>query len=115
MKNFASANFDTFQKVEDMNPDVRSQQYGFNGRIFLDPFANPFNSPDNTLEQQQTILGQQIARQNGLIMDFNRGDSGKPFDLFQNSTKPQDTNTSIISNIVAVSYTHLTLPTICSV
>ena len=100
MKKFASANFDTFQKVEDMNPDVRSQQYGFNGRIFLDPFANPFNSPDNTLEQQQTILGQQIARQNGLIMDYTRGYSGKPFDLFQNSTKPQDTNTSIISNIV---------------
>jgi hypothetical protein len=99
MNKFAFANFDKFQKVEDMNPNIRSQQYGFNGRIFLDPFANPFNNPDNTLEQQ-TILEQQINRQNGLIMDYTRGDIIKPFDLFQNSTKPQDTNTSIISNIV---------------
>ena len=100
MKNFASANFDSFQKVEDMNPNVRAQQYGFNGRIFLDPFANPFNSPNNESEQVQTVLEQQIARQNGLIPDYQRGDTAKPFDLFQNSTKPQDTNTSIISNIV---------------
>lgn len=59
------ANFNTFQSVEDMNPDIRAQQYGFNGRIFM--------SPDEKF---------------------------KPYDLFHNSNQQQDTNVSLISNIV---------------
>jgi hypothetical protein len=59
------ANFDTFNPVEQMDPILRAQQYGFNGRIFL--------SPDEQV---------------------------KPFELFQDSNQQQDTNVSIISNIV---------------
>jgi len=59
------ANFDTFQGVDNMNPLVRAQQYGFNGRIFI--------SPDEQV---------------------------KPYELFQDSTQQQDTNVSLISNII---------------
>jgi hypothetical protein len=59
------ANFDTFQSIDNMNPDVRAQQYGFNGRIFM--------APDEKF---------------------------KPYDLFYNSNQKQDTNTSLISNII---------------
>jgi hypothetical protein len=59
------ANFDTFNPVEQMDPILRAQQYGFNGRIFL--------APDEQV---------------------------KPFELFQDSNQQQDTNVSIISNIV---------------
>lgn len=59
------ANFDTFQSVEQMDPMLRAQQYGFNGRIFL--------APDEHV---------------------------KPYELYQNSSQQQDTNVSMISNIV---------------
>jgi hypothetical protein len=59
------ANLDTFKGVDNMDPVIRSQQYGFNGRIFI--------SPDEAV---------------------------KPFELFKDSTQPQQTDTSIISNIV---------------
>ena len=53
------------QPVDNMNPILRAQQYGFNGRIFI--------SPDEQV---------------------------KPYELYQDSTQQQDTNVSIISNIV---------------
>jgi len=59
------ANFDNFQPVDNMNPLLRAQQYGFNGRIFI--------SPDEQV---------------------------KPYELYQDSTQKQDTDISIISNIV---------------
>lgn len=59
------ANFDTFNRVDQMDPLLRAQQYGFNGRIFL--------APD---------------------------EQAKPYELFQDSNQQQDTNVSIISNIV---------------
>jgi hypothetical protein len=59
------ANLDTFQSVDNMDPMLRAQQYGFNGRIFI--------APDETV---------------------------RPYELFKNSTQPQQTDTSIISNIV---------------
>jgi hypothetical protein len=59
------ANFDTFQSVDNMDPIVRAQQYGFNGRIFI--------SPDEQF---------------------------KPYDLFKNSNQQQQTDVSLISNIV---------------
>jgi hypothetical protein len=59
------ANVDTFNPVEQMEPILRAQQYGFNGRIFL--------APDEHV---------------------------KPYELYQNSNQQQDTNVSIISNIV---------------
>lgn len=59
------ANLDTFAGVDNMDPMIRAQQYGFNGRIFI--------SPDEAV---------------------------KPYELFKDSTQPQQTDTSIISNIV---------------
>ena len=68
------ANFDNFQPVEDIDPTLRAQMNGFNGRIFL--------APDEHV---------------------------KPYELFKDSTQQQNTDTSIISNIVvpnAVSRTY---------
>jgi hypothetical protein len=59
------ADYDIYQSLNNMDPTLRAQQYGFNGRIFL--------SPDESV---------------------------KPYDLFKDSNKEQETNTSIISNIV---------------
>ena len=59
------ANLDTFQSVDNMDPIVRAQQNGFNGRIFI--------APDEVV---------------------------RPYELFKTSTQPQQTDTSIISNIV---------------
>jgi hypothetical protein len=59
------ANLDRFEGVDNMDPMLRAQQYGFNGRIFI--------SPDEAVA---------------------------PYELFKNSNKPQQTDTSIISNIV---------------
>lgn len=58
-------NLDTFQSVDNMNSELRAQQYGFNGRIFI--------APDESV---------------------------RPYELFKNSTQPQQTDISIISNIV---------------
>ncbi len=61
----STENFNNFESLDNLNPVVRAQQYGFNGRIFLDP---------NT--------------------------KIKPCELFQDSSKIQDTNVNIISNII---------------
>jgi hypothetical protein len=65
MSTIKSKTFANFQNVDNLNPQVRTAQYNYNGRIFL--------APD-----------EQFA----------------PYDLYKDSSKPQDTNTSIISNIV---------------
>ena len=59
------ANLESFQSVGNMDPMLRTQQYGFNGRIFI--------APDEAV---------------------------RPYELFKNSNQPQQTDTSIISNIV---------------
>lgn len=59
------ANLDSFQSVDNMDPMLRAQQNGFNGRIFI--------APDEAV---------------------------RPYELFKSSTQPQQTDTSIISNIV---------------
>lgn len=67
-------NFNNFQQTDNMDPILRAQQYGFNGRIFI--------SPDEQV---------------------------KPYELYQDSSHQQDTDVSIISNIVvpnAVSRTY---------
>uniref|UniRef100_A0A6C0HKT7 Minor capsid protein P8 central region domain-containing protein n=1 Tax=viral metagenome TaxID=1070528 RepID=A0A6C0HKT7_9ZZZZ len=65
MSTIKSKTFANFQNVDNLNTQVRTSQYNYNGRIFL--------APD-----------EQFA----------------PYDLYKDSSKPQDTNTSIISNIV---------------
>lgn len=57
--------YDNFQTPEEMDPVIRAQQYGFNGRIFLAP-------------------NEHVA----------------PYELYKDSSQQQNTDTSIISNIV---------------
>ena len=58
-------NYEQFQPLDKINPVVRAQQYGFNGRIFLEP--------DRHVKQ---------------------------YELYQDSSHKQDTNVSIISNMI---------------
>jgi hypothetical protein len=97
-KGFKYANFES---VDNMNPTVRSQQYAFNGRIFI---------PPNTVAPQTDSFayGDNIVPKNdvkyqyagGLIPQLGPNESSKPYDLYKNSTNFQDTNVNIISNIV---------------
>jgi len=88
-------NFDTFQPVENMNPTVRAQQYAFNGRIFLPPT----NVLGETFENIVNDEYQYRNNQNGMIQ-MSQNESVKPYELYKDSSKQQDTNISIISNIV---------------
>jgi hypothetical protein len=90
------SNLGKFQSVDTMNPIVRAQQYGFNGRIFLDPFANPDPNTGNNASISTDVMND---RTNGLIR-MQPNESSSPYDLFKGSSKSQDTNVSLISNIV---------------
>ena len=99
-RGYKFANFDNFQPVENMNLTVRAQQYAFNGRIFI--------PPTNTIPQNDTFaIGDNLIsneyqyrnNQNGLVQ-MSANESAKPYDLYKDSNKQQDTNISIISNIV---------------
>ena len=100
------ANFDTFQPVESMNPIVRGQQYAFNGRIFIPPNPKP-------VEMYESGTGNGTG--NGSNVRFARDDNNsnangrvqlstnesvKPYDLYKDSNSQQNTNVSLISNIV---------------
>ena len=100
-KGFKYANFES---VDNMNPTVRSQQYAFNGRIFIPPntvapqtdsfaYGDTNDSNDNTNYQYSKYAG-------GLIPQLGPNESSKPYDLYKNSTNFQDTSVNIISNIV---------------
>lgn len=53
-----SANFDNFQGVDNMDPILRAQQYGFNGRIFLAPNERfePYDLFKNSTQKQNTSV-----------------------------------------------------------
>jgi len=96
-------NFDTFQTVENMNQGVRGQQYAFNGRIFIPPMnanGEPFsvnNNPNNDILNNTNY--QYRNNQSGLIQ-MAPNESVKQYDLYKDSTKQQNTDVSLISNIV---------------
>ena len=94
------ANFDTFKPVETMNPIVRAQQYAFNGRIFLPPSNSipnneTFQMGDNKVNTEYEYRN----NKNGLIQ-MSSNESTKPYDLYKGSSNHQDTDVSIISNII---------------
>jgi hypothetical protein len=104
--------FDKFQSVDNMNKDVRHQQYAFNGRMFIPPtkangesFAvnnNPNNSGTYTGDNNSLLNNtnyQYRNNQSGLIQ-MNPNESVKQYELYKDSSKQQDTDVSIISNIV---------------
>jgi hypothetical protein len=121
------ANYSTYKSIEKMDPMLRAQQYSFNGRIFLppnpEPFANGNNNSDMTYLQNSgnsgqfsyqqgkeynvmsnimsdnTNTGYSLYNGNGLI-EMTQGEATKPYDLYKNSNKAQETNVKIISNIV---------------
>ena len=99
-RGYKFSNFDKFQSVENMNPEVRRQQSAFNGRVFIPPQsitpqADTFAIGDNIISNDY----QYRNNQNGLIQ-MTQNESAKPYDLYKDSNKQQDTNISIISNIV---------------
>ena len=99
-----SLNFDIFQSVENMNPTVRAQQSSFNGRIFIPPMnvnGEPFDISNNPNNSNNINIADYQYRnnQNGLIQ-MQPNESVKPYELYKDSSKQQDTNISIISNIV---------------
>jgi hypothetical protein len=73
------ANFDTFQSVDNMDPVVRAQQYGFNGRIFLAPdeHVKPYELYENSSQQQNTNVGliSNIIVPNALARTFFSNDN----------------------------------------
>ena len=99
-------NFDNFQSVDNMNQSTRYQQFAFNGRMFIPPSkpnGEPFEINNNPNTNPNNILNntnyQFRNNQNGLIQ-MEPNESVKPYELYKDSSKQQDTNVSIISNIV---------------
>lgn len=89
--------FDNFQSVDNMNQTVREQQYAFNGRIFIPPNTQHFASDTGFYGGSDNNVSQFYG--SGMIQ-VSPNEMSKPYDLFSGSNKQQDTNVSIISNIV---------------
>ena len=110
------ADFSPYTSIENMDPMLRAQQYSFNGRIFLPPNPTPFNNKNNSYNNTNSneffatdenvgtsdVLNTeyQQRQQNGGLIQMTQGESTKPYDLFKGSSKTQNTDVSIISNIV---------------
>ena len=108
------ANYDNYQSIENMDPMLRAQQYSFNGRIFLPPNPTPYNNSNgNGNGNRNEMFGTndeynddglskeyQQRQQSGGLIQMNKGESTKPYDLFKGSSNAQNTDVSIISNIV---------------
>ena len=93
--------FSNFQSVDNMNPVVRNQQYGFNGRVFIPPTNlrpqnESFTYGDNIVPKDNPNY--QYA--GGLIPKLNANETIKPYELYKDSNNQQNTDVSIISNIV---------------
>ena len=73
------ANFDTFNPVEQIDPMIRAQQYGFNGRIFLAPdeHVKPYELYQNSTQQQDTNVNiiSNIVVPNALSRTFFSNDN----------------------------------------
>ena len=96
-------NFDTFQPVENMDPTVRAQQSAFNGRIFLPPTnvnGELFANPNNTGNTNNLNTEYQYRNDHNGLIQMVPNESAKPYELYKDSSQQQDTNVSIISNIV---------------
>ena len=96
-KAFSFNNFDKFQTVEQMNPTSRMTQYAFNGRIFLPPNTEQFASETGAYGGSDNDVSQFYGR--GMI-PMAPNETTKPYDLYSGSSQQQDTNVSIISNII---------------
>jgi len=96
-KGFNIKSFSNFESVDNMNQTVREQQYAFNGRIFIPPNTQHFASDTGSYGGSDNNISQYY---NGGMINFTPNESSKPYDLFTGSNEQQDTNVSIISNIV---------------
>jgi hypothetical protein len=94
------SNFDTFQPVEQMDPVVRNQQYAFNGRIFIPPQSITPQSDTFAIGDNLISNNYQYRNNNNGLIQMTTNESSKPYDLYKDSNKQQDTDVSIISNIV---------------
>lgn len=119
------ADYSTYKSIENMDPMLRAQQYSFNGRIFLPPNPTPYKNNNNEYNNSNTseffandntdaddVLNKKYqTRQDitnnyyqqggsGGLIQMEQGESTKPYDLFKGSSNAQNTDVSIISNIV---------------
>ena len=92
-------NFDTFQPVEYMDPNVRAQQNSFNGRIFIPPQSDSFVVDDKMGVNNVLSDDYKYRNRSGLIQ-MEKNETTKPYDLYSDSTKKQDTSIKLISNII---------------
>jgi len=93
--------FANYESIDNMNPVVRNQQFAFNGRIFIppqtiSPQTDNFTYGDNIVPKNN--IKYQYA--GGLIPELKSYETVKPYELYKDSSKKQDTNVNIISNIV---------------
>ena len=93
------ANVGSFEPVEKMNPVLRAQQYNFNGRIFLEPNPTPENFELDAQYLEADMQNRKNERVNSKIYAESNVQT-KPYDLFKGSNQVQQTDVSIISNIV---------------
>jgi len=85
--------FANFESVENMNQTTRMQQFAYNGRMFIPPSTERFESGNN--------IGDDVNYQNARgRVQATSNESTKPYDLYKNSNQAQDTNVNIISNII---------------
>jgi len=97
-------NFDTFQSVDNMNQQTRVQQYAFNGRMFIPPSnanGEPFeiaNNPNNSNNPNSSDF--QYRNNTSGLIQMKPNESVRQYELYKDSSKQQDTDVSIISNIV---------------
>ena len=108
------SDFSTYNSIDTMEPMLRAQQYSFNGRIFLPPNPTPFNNKNNLYNNSNSneffatdgnigtsdVLSTeyQQRQKNGGLIQMEKGESTKPYDLFKGSSNSQNTNVNIISN-----------------
>ena len=103
------ANFDIFQPVENMNSTIRNQQYAYNGRMFIPPNTEKFETT-STIDTSNYVgdinsngLNDEFQYrydQRGLIPSLTPNETVKPYELYKNSNSQQNTGVDIISNIV---------------
>uniref|UniRef100_A0A6C0F3W2 Minor capsid protein P8 central region domain-containing protein n=1 Tax=viral metagenome TaxID=1070528 RepID=A0A6C0F3W2_9ZZZZ len=93
-------NFDKFQPVEQMNPTVRAQQYAFNGRIFIPPQTDKFIVDEKIVGDNNVLNAEYQYRNQGGLIQMEKNEISRPYDLYSDSNKQQDTDVKLISNIV---------------
>ena len=99
-RGYKFANFDNFQPVENMNQKIRNEQFAYNGRLFIPPSTEKFSLETDLGDAGLTAKNIYRYTHQGLIPPIENNETVKSYELYKNSTKPQNTSVDIISNII---------------